>query len=141
MVAADRVYKREELKPIHDRCRCAVLPILRGADPGLMLNGEDLDRLYRAAGGTAGKKLTGLRVGIGEHGELGPILFPYGRGFRDAEEADADRRAGSIERRLQGLERSTRSLERQMAAGETRLRPLVGYQQRLIAQLCEELAA
>lgn len=141
VVAADRVYRREELKPIHDRCRCAVLPITAGADPGLVLNGEDLDRLYRAAGGTSGRKLKGLRVGIGEHGELGPILFPYGRGFRDAEEAESDRRAGSITRRLQGLERSATALARRLEDGETRVRPLLGYQQRLIAQLQQQLAA
>lgn len=142
VVAADRIYKREDLKPIHDRCRCAVLPITAGADPGLQLNGQDLDRLYTAAGGTtSGKALKRVRVGIGEHGELGPILFPYGRGFRDAEESEADRRTGSIERRLQGVERSTTALRRKLAAGETRVRPLAEYQQRLIDQLREQLVA
>ncbi|WP_431881836.1 hypothetical protein [Micromonospora chalcea] len=142
VVAADRVYKREDLKPIHDRCRCAVLPITAGADPGLTLNGEDLDRLYSAAGGTtSGKVLKALRVGIGEHGELGPILFPYGRGFRDAEESEADRRTGSIERRLQGLERSSTALRRRLDDGETRVRPLLEYQQRLIGQLQDQFVA
>ncbi|MEU1761291.1 hypothetical protein [Micromonospora sp. NPDC005652] len=142
VVAADRIYKREDLKPLHDRCRCAVLPITAGADPGLTLNGEDLDRLYSAAGGTtSGKALKALRVGIGEHGELGPILFPYGRGFRNAEESEADRRTGSIERRLQGLERSSTALRRRLADGETRVRPLLEYQQRLVAQLQDQLVA
>lgn len=142
VVAADRIYHREELKPLHDRCRCAVLAITAGADPGLTLNGDDLDRLYTAAGGTtSGKALKRIRVGIGEHGELGPILFPYGRGFRDAEEAEADLRTGSIQRRLQGLERSTTALRRKLDAGETRVRPLAEYQQRLIAQLREQMAA
>lgn len=141
VIAADRIYKREELKPIHLRCRCAVLPIRGVADPGLRLNVEDLDRIYQAAGGTGGRKLKKLRVAITEHGEIGPILLPYGKGYRDAEEAVADRRDGATRRRLAGLERSTTALERKLAAGETRLRPLVGYQQRLIEQLREELAA
>ncbi|TDC02100.1 hypothetical protein E1091_01465 [Micromonospora fluostatini] len=142
VVAADRVYRREDLKPIHDRCRCGVMPIIGGVDPGLVLNGDDLDRLYTAAGDTtSGRALKRLRVGIGEHGELGPILFPYGRGFRDAEEAESDQRVASIERRLQGLERSTASLRRQLDGGETRLRPLVDYQTRLIEQLREQLVA
>ncbi|MBF9135310.1 hypothetical protein I0C86_41405 [Plantactinospora sp. S1510] len=139
VVAADRIYKREELKPIHDRCRCGVLAIRGPADPGLDINGQDLDRIYKAAGGTHGRKLKKLRVAIGEHGEIGPILLPYGKGFRDAEEADRDGRAATARRRLPGLERSTTGLQRRLDEGETRVRPLLGYQQRLIEQLRAEI--
>lgn len=38
------------LKPIHKRCRCTVLPILKGQDVGWLLNKIDLEAVYRAAG-------------------------------------------------------------------------------------------
>lgn len=138
VVAADRIYRREDLKPIHDRCRCGVLPVRGLADPGLNINGADLDRIYKAAGGTHGRKLKKLRVAIGENGEIGPILLPYGKGFRDAEEALRETRAAKATRRLPGLERSTNALRRRVEEGETRVRSLLGYQERLIEQLRQE---
>lgn len=74
VVAADRVYSKSHLMPLHGRCVCATAPIGVG-DAGWHLNRKELNRLYRAAGGTTeGKALSQLRVQVGQHGELGPIL-------------------------------------------------------------------
>lgn len=80
--AADQVYHRSELLPIHADCKCTVLPVVNGKDPGHQLNRADLDRLYAASGGTAGDKLKRVRVAVHEHGELGPVLTKHGDQFR-----------------------------------------------------------
>ncbi len=93
VVAADRTYKVEHLMPIHDRCCCDVLPVIGDADPGLNLNASDLRRIYEAAGGTGGEvrgrdgrrhsaALKKIRVALGEHGELGPVLFDADQNYR-----------------------------------------------------------
>lgn len=79
VVAATNWYTVDELKPIHNLCKCVTVPVVKGADPGFGWNQEDLrknlDTMYGAAGGsTYGKDLKRIRVKITEHGELGPIL-------------------------------------------------------------------
>lgn len=81
IVAADRTYNIADLLPIHDDCRCEVVPVGAANDPGRTLNDDDLATLYAAAGGTAGRKLKTVRVVISEHGELGPLLS-YGTHLR-----------------------------------------------------------
>ena len=55
----------------------------RGLEPGFArttgsirfdLNRDDLDRIYKEAGGTGAEALRTIDVGVIEHGELGPIL-------------------------------------------------------------------
>jgi hypothetical protein len=86
VVAADRVYKTEDLLPIHNRCVCEVLPIYAGADPGLTLNGDDLSALYEAAGGNTREQLRRISVVLTEHGELGPVLVHGNQHYRSPEE-------------------------------------------------------
>lgn len=88
VVAADRIYRKGELKPIHGGCNCETAMIANGVDPGLDLNNRDLEAIYKAAGGTtAGRKLQNrVRVSITEHGELGPILVRSNHKFRDPSE-------------------------------------------------------
>jgi len=74
IVASDRIYSRENLMPLHARCRCDVLPVLGGLDPGGDLNASDLGDFYVAAGSTAAKALKATRVRYDEHGEMGPVL-------------------------------------------------------------------
>lgn len=88
MVAADRFYTVDDLLPIHDRCKCTIAPITKDHDPGMRLNREDLDALYKAAGGTAGDLLKRIRVSIHEHGELGPILTRQGDHFRSVDDVN-----------------------------------------------------
>jgi hypothetical protein len=91
IVAADRVYGVDKFKrEIHLNCNCEMLPIENGKDPGISLNADDLESLYKAAGAAVGtdretgggaKQLGALkrvRVAITEHGELGPILVKIG---------------------------------------------------------------
>lgn len=90
VVAADRVYKKNMLLPLHDGCHCTVMPILGqiGAegDPGYRLNRADLDKLYAVAGSSFRDDLRRLRVREVPHGELGPILV------QDGQEGDGSRR-------------------------------------------------
>lgn len=75
---------------IVSNCHCTMIPIEADSDPGLQLNSDDLESLYRAAGTAVGTSretggaarnkgaLRRVRVGITEHGELGPILVKIG---------------------------------------------------------------
>lgn len=91
IVAADRVYSVEKFRrELHDHCHCEMLPIEDNSDPGFQLNEGDLESLYAAAGKAVGTQretsgakaklgaLRRVRVGITEHGELGPILVKVG---------------------------------------------------------------
>jgi hypothetical protein len=49
------IYHRGDLMPIHDRCKCEVLPIVGSKDPAGDQQGRPR-RLYAAAGATAGDK-------------------------------------------------------------------------------------
>ncbi|MBQ1047869.1 hypothetical protein KBX50_05270 [Micromonospora sp. C51] len=155
IVAADRVYRRRDLKPIHANCNCEVLPIRGIADPGLQLNREDLDRLYTAAGSTGGGRrqrgaLKYVRAVITEDGELGPILaeapesLRTGKRRRSARQAVQQSRTGRIltpEERLPGLLRDADEARRRFEAGETRLAAAIDYLDRVIDEVREEMAA
>lgn len=86
VVAADRVYRTEDLLPLHNRCCCEVLPVYVGADPGLTLNGDDLAAIYAAAGGNTREQLRRISVVLTEHGELGPILVDGRQHYRSPEQ-------------------------------------------------------
>lgn len=74
LAASTRIYRTNELLPIHTNCRCEIMPITTARDPGRLFNEEDLKKLYEVAGGNTAGDLLGVRYTIGEHGELGPIL-------------------------------------------------------------------
>jgi len=80
VAASDRIYKVEDLKPIHNRCRCETLPITKDNDPGDELNQADLNQLYKDAGGTYAADLKRTRYRVDEHGELQAVLVPAKRG-------------------------------------------------------------
>jgi hypothetical protein len=86
VVAADRVYKSEDLLPLHNRCVCEVLPVYGRVDPGITLNGDDLAALYAATGGNTREQLRRVSVVLTEHGELGPILVHGDQHYRSPEE-------------------------------------------------------
>ena len=81
IAASDRVYKVGTLMPIHARCKCTVMPIVGGVDPGASLNNLSLGDLYDAAGSTSGKDLKKVRYSVNEHGEWGPVLTREGDAF------------------------------------------------------------
>lgn len=74
IVASHMVYKKGELMPIHDRCKCTVAPIIGELDPGNSLNNLDLGDLYGDADSTLGKELKKIRYKVNNHGEWGPVL-------------------------------------------------------------------
>lgn len=49
VVASTRIYKKSNLRPIHDNCKCEVVPVTLTNDPGDSLNRLDLGDLYEAA--------------------------------------------------------------------------------------------
>jgi hypothetical protein len=86
LAASLQTYSIKELLPIHDRCKCLVMPIIDGKDPGEQFNEADREAVYRAAGVTGQQELSNLRVKVHEHGELGPILTVAGHKFTGPEQ-------------------------------------------------------
>lgn len=75
VAASTRVYKISELMPIHNLCKCEVVPIYGKRDPGSQINDEDLAVLYAEAGDTTyGRDLKAQRYEVFDHPELGPVL-------------------------------------------------------------------
>jgi hypothetical protein len=144
VVAADRVYRKQDLQPIHDRCVCDVLPIVDGLDPGIRLNADDLRRLYQAAGGTGGAGLKAIRVALAEHGELGPVLVDadqHHRGPLEVAKAQSRDPRVSARAQLDSLQASLDVLERRFAAGELDDRQALNWQRNRVAQLRRVLTA
>lgn len=83
-VAADREYHRSDLLPVHNRCRCGVLPIIDGIDPGQDL---DIGAAYDEAGSTSGRDLKKVRIKVEDHSELGPQLTYAKRSARPTVES------------------------------------------------------
>src|SRR4051794_26448626 len=86
VAAADRVYRVDDLMPVHSGCLCTPMPIVRGkGDPARIFNGADTTELYRRvlppARATAGGKREKKRepgggdggVGAGLRGAGGPV--------------------------------------------------------------------
>jgi hypothetical protein len=114
VAASDRVYQRINRMDIHPGCKCTILPIVGGLDPGGTLNAEDLTRLYEAAGSTASRALAAVRIETFEHGEMGRVLVPEGSGIK---------RPGQVKRDLSDvqLERRKAQLQRQVDEMRSRL--------------------
>lgn len=151
VVAADRTYNIRDLKPIHDRCCCEVLPIIGSMDPGLDLNHSDLQRIYDLAGGTGGEvikegkrhsaALKKIRVALVEHGELGPVLVDADQRYRGPREVAAMKvpdRAVRARAQLASLEESYARLVRRELEGEDVDQPK-RWQERRIAELRRDL--
>ncbi len=76
VAAATRKYKTSQLQPIHDRCKCTVLPIIKVGrneiDPGNDVNYSDidLDKAYKQLEGSTRSKLSNQRFVPGDDGKL-----------------------------------------------------------------------
>lgn len=63
VVASTRIYKRGDLLPIHDHCRCTVEPTYVALQPGqVAFNRDGLDDLYAQAGSTSGRALSRIQL-------------------------------------------------------------------------------
>lgn len=75
IAAADRRYNRGDLMPLHQRCKCTVLPLTAAHDPG---GAFDLDPAFEEAYAVSlsnrAADLKEVRMRVEEHGELGPVL-------------------------------------------------------------------
>lgn len=67
LAASDRIYSVGTLLPIHNHCKCEVLPIIGKNDPGKDINLEDL---YELAGSTEAADLLKVNYKITQNGEL-----------------------------------------------------------------------
>lgn len=65
--ASDRIYRTGTLLPIHNRCKCEVLPIIGKHDPGLDINLSDA---YDLAGSAEAADLLKVNFKITQNGEL-----------------------------------------------------------------------
>lgn len=135
VVASDRIYKVDELLPIHGGCNCETLPIIGENDPGRSLNEEDLKKIYAAAGGsTAGDDLKRVRVTVNHHGEYGPVLTKKGDSFRGPKDVPLENDPERARRMLDKATPVLRRLEERAAAGEDVAGPLA-YQRHLADRL------
>jgi hypothetical protein len=112
IAAADRVYQVVNRMDIHPGCKCTVLPIVGGLDPGGSLNAADLKRLYAAAGSTGSRALAAVRVQTLEHGEMGAILTPEGAEIKDAALTRRQSSPEALERKREQLQRQFDELQR-----------------------------
>ncbi|AKJ72021.1 head maturation protease [Gordonia phage GAL1] len=89
IVAADRLYRISELKPIHHRCKCTVAAVTKDFDPK-SINDDDLSRFYKDAQGNTLRDLKRTRYDVDEHGELGAVLVPKAK-YRSRAQRAKDR--------------------------------------------------
>ena len=73
MAASTRIYRTDQLMPVHTRCKCGVLPVTRAWDAGKALNATSL-QAYTSVGSTDRSELKKARFRLVNHGELGPVL-------------------------------------------------------------------
>jgi hypothetical protein len=92
IVASTRLYQVERLMEIHPGCNCLPMEVYDGADPGGLINDEDLERFYAEAGGKQIEELAQTRYQVNEHGELGPVMARSQHRFRTAEDVEKDER-------------------------------------------------
>lgn len=134
IVAADRVYRKRELLPIHNGCNCAVLPITKDQDPGRELNDTDLANLYDAAGDTGRTSLQRVRVSFTEHGEMGPIISrngDKGKQSKVKEDREILTPLEAVEAQLKVLRKSAEKLRRRARNGEDVSLPLTWQNDRI----------
>lgn len=97
IVAADRLYSMDDLLPLHNGCVCSFgIEVYEDGtspeehSPWVRLNKADLETIYKAAGSMYATDLQRIRVGVKEHGELGPILVRDGDEFKTWDRATAE---------------------------------------------------
>jgi hypothetical protein len=75
IAAASRRYNRGDLMPLHQRCKCTVLPITSGNDPGAALDMDPaFEEAYAVSLSNRAKDLKDVRVRYEWNNELGPTL-------------------------------------------------------------------
>lgn len=128
LAAADRVYDKKLLLPIHARCKCTVAPVTPDYDPGQGgLLSDDLQRLYDEAGSSSQSDLSNVRVHQYVSSELGPVLT------RSGEEVEA------VKRRVAQQETTRIKIRRESAGLSTPQTP--GQVRRAVEDQVSDLTA
>lgn len=145
VVASTRTYKSKDLLPIHNDCNCDVLPIIGTQDPGKILNDEDLQAIYDAAGSNTAGDLLKTKVSFTEHGELGPIIKnesvnPDSSRVRRIEK-DTRTAVERVQYEIDILGKSVQELKRQQQVSGVDLRQAIQWQTDRISELNRKLAA
>ncbi len=138
IAASIRIYRVDELMPIHHHCACSVVPLLAGQDLGAAINAADLGRVYRDAGSTGASDLKRTRYTVTDAGALGPLLEPEANARRlQRKKAGAGnpKLAKSPERKAADLARLHGSLE----ASRTRARANADKQPAIWADYADAL--
>lgn len=145
IAASTRVYSKKELLPIHDHCHCGVLPIVAGEDPAHTFNLDDLQQLYKLAGGTSAQALSRVRYKLNDHGELGPYLVEDGAPNRSAGRSlgapKSFNRLDSVAAQIASLNDSLPRLIARRQAGEDVSQAINWQQDRLRILEAEQSAA
>ncbi len=152
-MTADRAYGVKKFKrELHLHCNCEMVPIDSDKDPAIRLNDDDLKSLYRAAAtalGREGEEETGggkkqkgalkrVRVGITEHGELGPILINQSGEYRTVKDFAKTKATSPKVRAAAQLPAMLESLARWEArweAGDKTAKSPLEFHRRRIAEL------
>jgi hypothetical protein len=125
VVASQRMYHTSELMPIHDECNCTVAPAIKGAtNLGPLLNEEDLERLYDAAGSNTAEDLLKTKVSFTEHGELGPIIRS---GEGKSPRYERDENFSPIDNQVKKMRGALERLAVRLNKGEENLAQEIGY--------------
>lgn len=88
-IASTQRYRRSDLMPIHQNCRCSVAAIYGDSDPGQVINAERLASVQSQLKDqgfeyTAGAFKTDRQIRVRTNGELGPLLTWSDQSFRSA---------------------------------------------------------
>lgn len=115
VAASDRVYQRINRMDIHPGCKCTILPIVGGLDPGGTLNAQDLQRLYEAAGSTASRALAAVRIKTFDHGEMGSVLGLDGNPIKSPAEVKRQLSDRQLDQRRRQLQRQVDDMRARLA--------------------------
>lgn len=144
VVAAQRVYKKAQMLPIHIECNCDTLPITRDNDPGKELNQDDLQAIYDEAGGNGAGDLLKTKVHFGKHGELGEIIkTSTDSGFDSEQKANRKEMTPleNLQRQLAILKRSLERLEARKKNGEKELDQSISWLRDRVSVLGRQVQA
>jgi hypothetical protein len=128
VAASTRIYKTDQLMPLHTDCQCTVLPVTLANDPGALINERDLNQIYGPSGGNTAALLKKTRFQILDNGELGPSLTPEGAKQRSPLQVAADTRPAPVRslsdaRKQKQLRALSDSLQRSLARIDSELMP------------------
>lgn len=80
VAASNRMYKRNDLMPLHARCKCTVVEVGARVDEGRIINDAEYAAIAAESDSLRARDL--VKVRVRDHGELGPVLTNAAHDFR-----------------------------------------------------------